>query len=149
MAELADQIEVLENRYMRAWASGDMPTLRQLTGGGFQLVIGSKPAVMLDRASWLDAAPNRFVSSGFRFGGVYVREIGGMALFASQVELEARLDGHDWSGPTGYVQSLLDNVLPNLKSPVALICGSKEMIHQTRERLVKMGFKPNEILTNY
>ena len=61
----------------------------------------------------------------------------------------SRPDGHDWSGPTGYVQSLLDNVLRELKSPVALICGSKEMIDQTRERLRKMGFKPEEILTNY
>jgi len=61
----------------------------------------------------------------------------------------SRPDGHDWSGPTGYVQSLLDNVLPDLASPVALICGSREMIDQTRERLGKMGFKPEEILTNY
>jgi len=61
----------------------------------------------------------------------------------------SRPEGHDWSGPTGYVQSLLDNVLPDLKSPVALICGSLEMIGQTRERLGKMGFKPEEILTNY
>lgn len=61
----------------------------------------------------------------------------------------SRPDGHDWSGPTGYVQSLLDHVLPNLSSPVALICGSREMIDQTRERLGKMGFKPDEILTNY
>jgi len=61
----------------------------------------------------------------------------------------SRPDGHEWSGPTGYVQSLLDNVLPNLSSPVALICGSREMIEQTRERLGKMGFKPEEILTNY
>lgn len=61
----------------------------------------------------------------------------------------SRPDGHDWSGPTGYVQSLLDHVLPDLKSPVALICGSREMIEQTRERLGKMGFKPEEILTNY
>ena len=61
----------------------------------------------------------------------------------------SRPDGHDWSGPTGYVQSLLDHVLPSLSSPVALICGSKEMIDQTRERLGKMGFKPDEILTNY
>src|SRR6185369_4548641 len=61
----------------------------------------------------------------------------------------SRPDGHDWSGPTGYVQSLLDNVLPALASPVALICGSLEMIDQTRDRLSKMGFKPDEILTNY
>ena len=61
----------------------------------------------------------------------------------------SRPDGHDWSGRTGYVQSLLDHVLPELPSPVALICGSREMIEQTRERLGKMGFKPEEILTNY
>ena len=61
----------------------------------------------------------------------------------------SRPDGHEWSGPTGYVQSLLDNVLPDLSLPVALICGSREMIEQTRERLCKMGFKPEEILTNY
>jgi NAD(P)H-flavin reductase len=70
----------------------------------------------------------------------------------SGVELRqviSRPDGHDWSGPTGYVQSLLDHVLPSLSSPVALICGSREMIDQTRERLGKMGFKPDEILTNY
>jgi NAD(P)H-flavin reductase len=58
-------------------------------------------------------------------------------------------DGHDWSGPTGYVQSLLDHVLPQLSSPVALICGSLEMLQQTRERLGEMGFAKDEILTNY
>ena len=71
---------------------------------------------------------------------------------AAGVELRqviSRPDGHDWSGPTGYVQSLLDHVLPDLSSPVALICGSREMIDQTRERLGKMGFNQEEILTNY
>ncbi|CAN5866936.1 FAD/NAD(P)-binding protein [soil metagenome] len=61
----------------------------------------------------------------------------------------SRPNGHDWSGPTGYVQSLLDHVLPLLHSPIALICGSPEMIGQTRVRLEKMGFAPGEILTNY
>ncbi len=61
----------------------------------------------------------------------------------------SRPDGHDWSGPTGYVQSLLDHVLPDLKTPVALICGSLEMINETRDRLAQMGFAPHEILTNY
>ena len=61
----------------------------------------------------------------------------------------SRPDGHDWSGPTGYVQSLLDHVLPELSSPVALVCGSLEMINQTRDRLQKMGFKSEDILTNY
>jgi sulfhydrogenase subunit gamma (sulfur reductase) len=71
---------------------------------------------------------------------------------AEGVELRqviSRPDGHDWSGPTGYVQSLLEHVLPDLNSPVALICGSREMLEQTRERLQLLGFKPEEILTNY
>lgn len=61
----------------------------------------------------------------------------------------SRPDGHDWSGPTGYVQSLLDHIVPNLQTPVALICGSREMIEQTRDRLRQMGFAPEAILTNY
>jgi NAD(P)H-flavin reductase len=70
----------------------------------------------------------------------------------SGVELRqviSRPGDHEWSGPTGYVQSLLDHVLPDLKSPVALICGSREMIEQTRDRLQQMGFAPDAILTNY
>jgi len=61
----------------------------------------------------------------------------------------SRPDGHDWSGPTGYVQSLLDHVLPDLRSPVALVCGSHAMIGQTRDRLQQMGFASEAILTNY
>jgi sulfhydrogenase subunit gamma (sulfur reductase) len=61
----------------------------------------------------------------------------------------SRPDGHDWSGPTGYVQTLLDHVLPELKSPVALVCGSRAMIEQTRDRLQQMGFPRDAILTNY
>ncbi len=71
---------------------------------------------------------------------------------AAGVELRqviSRPDGHDWYGPTGYVQSLLDHVLPDLSAPVALVCGSREMIEQTRDRLQQMGFAPEAILTNY
>jgi NAD(P)H-flavin reductase len=71
---------------------------------------------------------------------------------AAGVELRqviSRPDGYEWSGQTGYVQSLLDNVLPTLSDPVALVCGSREMIEQTRDRLHEMGFTPERILTNY
>jgi sulfhydrogenase subunit gamma (sulfur reductase) len=71
---------------------------------------------------------------------------------AAGVELRqviSRPDGYEWAGQTGYVQSLLDNVLPELSDPVALVCGSREMIEQTRDRLHEMGFEPERILTNY
>src|SRR5262245_49160262 len=55
----------------------------------------------------------------------------------------------DWSGPTGYVQSLLDNIVPELNAPVALVCGSKAMMEQTRAQLLNLGFAPEKILTSY
>lgn len=61
----------------------------------------------------------------------------------------SRPEGSDWSGPTGYVQSLLDNLVPTLKSPIALVCGSLEMIGQTKTRLGELGFESERILTNY
>jgi len=61
----------------------------------------------------------------------------------------SRPDDREWSGPTGYVQNLLDNVVPHLKQPVALVCGSKPMMDQTRARLLELGFAPEKILTNY
>ncbi|MDQ5835765.1 MAG: hypothetical protein M3379_03190 [Acidobacteriota bacterium] len=71
---------------------------------------------------------------------------------AAGVELRqvvSRPDGYEWAGSIGYVQSLLDNVLPILSDPVALVCGSREMIEQTRDRLHEMGFATERILTNY
>lgn len=98
MADLTAEIETMENRYMRSWVLRELPELKSLTGRGFQLVVGAKPAVMLDRASWLEAATKRYLCSGYRFGDIYVRDLGPVALFASQVELKATLDGEDWSG---------------------------------------------------
>lgn len=98
MADLTPEIETMENRYMRAWAQRDLPALKSLTAGNFQLLIGSKPAVMLDRPSWIEAATKRLLCSGYRFGDIYVRNLGGLAIFASQVEMQATLDGKDWSG---------------------------------------------------
>lgn len=54
-----------------------------------------------------------------------------------------------WDGPTGYVQSLLDNVVPGMNNPLALVCGSNEMIEQTKRRLTELGFAPEKILTNH
>ena len=71
---------------------------------------------------------------------------------AAGVELRqviSKPDGYEWAGSTGYVQSLLDHVLPNLTEPVAFICGSPEMITHTRDRLQEMGLPPESILTNY
>jgi ketosteroid isomerase-like protein len=98
MADIAPIIETLENRWMRAWVQRDLKTLKAVTARDFILLVGSKPPVILDQRSWLEAAKERFRCASFRFGDIYVRQIGALALFASRMEIEARMDGRDWSG---------------------------------------------------
>lgn len=98
MADILPLIETLENRWMRAWIGGDAKTLKSLTSRNFRLVVGSKPSVLLDYKSWIDAAEERFTCRAYRFGEIYVRNLGTVTIFATQLEIEASIDGHDWSG---------------------------------------------------
>ena len=98
MADLTPVIETMEHRWMRAWVGRDMKVLKALTAKDFILLTGSKPPAILDRPSWLEAAAKRWDCSSYRFGDIYVRDVGGIALFSAPVELKATLDGRDWSG---------------------------------------------------
>lgn len=98
MADLLPIIEMMENRWMRAWVRRDARALKALTSRNFMMLIGSKPCVILDSRSWLEAATTRYLCTSYRFGDVYARDLGSVALFASQVEVQATMDGHDWSG---------------------------------------------------
>lgn len=98
MADLSPVIETLEHRWMRAWVSDDARALKQLTARNFRMVVGSKPSAILDYKSWVEAAANRFKCDSYRFGDIYVRDLGAFAVFATQLEIKASMDGHDWSG---------------------------------------------------
>lgn len=98
MADIHPIIEMMENRFMRAWVGRDMRELRALTSRNFRLVVGSKPAAILDHKSWIGAASDRYRCKSYRFGDIYAREIGRVAVFATQMELQSSLDGVDWSG---------------------------------------------------
>lgn len=99
MSDLLPILEMMENRWMRAWVTRDKPVLKALTSRHFRLVMGSSPPVILDSASWLDAATSRFVCRSYRFGeSLYAHDIGPAAVFATHVELDASIDGVDWSG---------------------------------------------------
>lgn len=98
MAEILPVLETLENRWMRAWASGDAKTLKALTSRRFRMVMGSKPSAILDSKSWLDAAGSRYLCRSYRFGDIYARKHGSIAVFATQLELKATMDDVDWSG---------------------------------------------------
>ena len=98
MANLMPIIETHENRWMRAWVNGDVKELKALTSRNFRLVMGSRPAAILDSPSWLEAAESRFLCSSFRFGDIYVRDVGSAAVFATQLTMKATMDDRDWSG---------------------------------------------------
>ena len=98
MAKLMPVIETLENRWMRAWINGDSKTLKALTARSFRMVMGSRPAAILDTPSWLEAARTRFLCDSYRFGDIYVRDVGSVAVFATQLTIRATMDDRDWSG---------------------------------------------------
>jgi ketosteroid isomerase-like protein len=88
----------MEHRWMRAWVGRDAKAMKAITAKDFILLTGSKPPAILDRPSWIEAAAERWDCSSYRFGDIYVREVGGIALFTAPVELKATMDGRDWSG---------------------------------------------------
>jgi hypothetical protein len=98
MADLTPVIETMEHSFMRAWVNQDMRALKAVTARDFVLLVGSKPPALLDYRSFVDAAADRWSCSSYRFGTIYVRSYGAMALFATQVEFKGRLDGREWSG---------------------------------------------------
>jgi ketosteroid isomerase-like protein len=98
IANLTPVIETMEHRWMRAWVNDDMRALKAITAKSFILLTASKPPAILDRPSWLDAAAKRYLCSSYRFGDIYVQEVGGLAVFAAPVDLKATMDGRDWSG---------------------------------------------------
>jgi hypothetical protein len=98
MADHLSLVEANENRFMRAWISGDAKALKTLTSSNFRLVVGSKPSVLLDTKSWLEAAKGRFRCSGYRFGDIYSRRLGASIIFGTQMDMQAELDGQPWSG---------------------------------------------------
>ena len=98
MADILPIIETLENRWMRAWVNGDTRALKALTSRKFRMVVGSKPCAILDASSWLAAAATRYVCRSYRFGDIYARQLGPVAVFATKLDLKATMDGHDWTG---------------------------------------------------
>lgn len=84
---------------MRAWAGQDRKTVRQLLSRRFRLVLGAANPVMLDRKSLSDAAGERWIITSYRFGSaLYTREVEGLGLFASELEMEGRIDRQELSG---------------------------------------------------
>ena len=98
MSEILPVIETMENRWMRAWIGRDARELKALTATNFRMVIGSRQSVILDARSWLDAASSRYRCTAYRFGDMYARDLGSVAVFATQLDLDATIDGHDFSG---------------------------------------------------
>ncbi len=98
MSTFESTIEALEHQWMRAWIQRDRKVMKALAARDFIFLLGSEKAAILDRASWLEVAGARFICESYRFGSVYVRRHGSTAVFATDLTIEANIDGHSWSG---------------------------------------------------
>lgn len=98
MANFESTIEALEHQWMRAWIARDRTAMKALAARDFIFLLGSENATILDRASWLEAAGGRLACESYRFGSLYVRRHGNIAVFASAMTIEARVDGEALSG---------------------------------------------------
>ena len=61
----------------------------------------------------------------------------------------SRPEGTDWSGDTGYVQTHCKEAMGDLDKPVALVCGMKDMMTESREEFCRLGVDDCDVLTNY
>ena len=77
---------------MRAWIGRDNAEMKRLAARDLIVLFGADRSAILDRPSWLDAATTRLRCTGYRFGTVYVRRHGSVALFTAPAEIEVSLD---------------------------------------------------------
>lgn len=61
----------------------------------------------------------------------------------------SRPEGTGWKGSAGYVQRHCKEAMEELDKPVALICGMKDMMSQSRDELCRLGVDECDVLTNY
>jgi sulfhydrogenase subunit gamma (sulfur reductase) len=61
----------------------------------------------------------------------------------------SRPEGTGWAGEKGYVQTHCEEVMEELDKPVALVCGMKEMMAQSKEEFCRLGVDECDVLTNY
>ena len=55
----------------------------------------------------------------------------------------------DWTGYSGFVQNILEQVKPGPQNAVVFLAGMQEMIEQTTDLLKRLGFQKENILLNY
>jgi NAD(P)H-flavin reductase len=83
-------------------------------------------------------------------GFPFLDEMEGWQQSRIEVMLTAsRPEEREWDGKIGHVQTHFSEAIQGLRQPVAMVCGMKAMIEQSRDELIRLGIEPTEILTNY
>ncbi len=90
---------------------------------------------------------------------IYGARSPGELLYKSELEAWEKQDGIDlyvtvdkgndtWKGREGFVPTVLQEVAPSSENAVALVCGPPIMLKFTMVPLMKLGFKPENIITS-
>lgn len=65
------------------------------------------------------------------------------------IQIVSRSEGTGWTGKTGHVQSQFGEAIRGLNKPIAMVCGMKPMLEQSRQELTRLGMAEFDILTNF
>ena len=98
MAEIEQDLEVLENRLMRAWMHRDIRELKALIHGDAIMMFGTAPPVLLDRASFIGGVQGAMSCNAFRFHEITARPYGKCAWFTAHIEIEMTVGMREWKG---------------------------------------------------
>lgn len=98
MADIDPEIEVLENRLMRAWVDRDAATLKRLLASDFLCMFATSPPELLDRPSFVAAISQGLVCEGFRLAPLATRAHGRSLWFTADCELDLKLGPREWKG---------------------------------------------------
>ncbi len=98
MADIENQIEVLENRLMRAWMHHNPSELKNLILSDCLFMFGTAPPVLLDRPSFVAGLERGLNCTGFRWHEITARRHGKSVWFTGHAELELKVAAKSWSG---------------------------------------------------
>ena len=98
MADIQNQIEVLENRLMRAWMYRNPSELKAVVSADALFMFGTAPPALLDRPSFIAGLERGLSCKAFRFQEITARKYGKSVWFSGHAEIEMTIGPKSWNG---------------------------------------------------
>jgi hypothetical protein len=82
MSSLAEEIEMIATRWMRAWVKSDCEVIESILAPDFALIVSAAPERQMNRETWLRTCSD-YRCTFFHYRDVQVRDLGSLAVMSS------------------------------------------------------------------